>query len=566
MRRHLWVKAPMRVTIDGVTYAVAEWSVGGVAIDLPATPETEKLPLICNRQPSSLQVGLPFQGLEIRFDATGELESWTPSTGRAVVAFRGLGQREHDLLYHFVEQLMRGNMATVGETIQRLGAPLTVAELVAPVDSAKRSAPRRVLRTIAMSVAYAAIGIAAVGYLGSLLYTSLFWLEAPTSMISAPTQSLVSLGDGVVTWTTFKPGDAVKVGDVVLKISDTVLEREIEQAEISIRERENKLAFLARRFESEKKRLGALAGLSNLKSAHANAEIEGLNAKLQAAQKELRQLPATAVGPLAQLRQRIVSLKQAIALKGLDVSARASLSRENTGSLEFVGQTVVGDMDNLAAQIELAEADILVAQQRHQAFINQRDRLSLRAPFDGVLRDLTHADTATVRKGDVAAVIERAEQRTVTAYLRQDQLLRVQLGAPAVVHVPATRQNFKATVAEINPARSAQSNRSVAGSSQNTGAPHRDDGMAAVRLLLAGPVRPDDANVYRDGLPAVTMIGLAVLSQPWTGANPTKSAATTSASVPVAGAPSTAEHSGWFRRALSSSFAFWSRSPRPVGG
>lgn len=556
MQRHLWVKAPLHAELDGVAHEVAEWSLGAIA--LPSPPSGFEV----GRQ-VALRITLPFQGFDIGFATTGDVTSIAAANGRTVIAFRDLGQREHDLLAHFVEQLVRGRMTAVGDTIARLDTPFVVAEPASANVAVRSSARlRRPLRAAAITTAYSAAGIAVLGYLGTLLYTNFYWLEAPTSEITAPVQSLVSLGDGVVSWTTFKPGDRVKAGEVVLKLADSVLEREIEQAEIGIRERENKLAFVARRFENEKRRLGALASLSSLKSVHTGAEIDALNVKLQAAMRELKQLPSTALGPLAQVRQRIVSLQQGINLKGLDRNARANLSRETAGSLEFVGQTVVGEQDNLAAQIELAEADIAIAQSRYQSYLNQRDRLSLRAPFDGILRALPHADTATVRKGDVAAIIERSESRTVTAYLRQDQLLRVQLGAPAIVHVPATRRTFKATVTEIDPVRSGH----VGSAHNNSGPgnqPRRDDGMAAVRLTLNTTGSSGDLNVYADGLPAVTTIGLATLPRAWSAA----AASTATATVAAAAPAPPADGRGWVSRALSMiGLSGRARVPQPMGG
>ncbi len=508
MDQQLWVQAPLAVTADGSERKVMEWSRAGLKLSGADFAIDQKV---------ALRVTLPFQGFDIGFDAAGVVKLVDATHQCTIVGFDGLGQREQDLLSHFIEQLMRGNMAAIDETIQRLDAPLAAAAVggrtTLPTGQTGTRLGRWPMRTAAMTTLYGMAGVAAFGYLASLAYTNLYWLEAQTSAISAPVENLVSLGDGMISWAAFKPGDTVKAGDVVLRIADNTLEREIEQAEIAVREKENKLAFLARRFESEKIRLGAIAGLSNLKNARTNAEFEGLLAKLRAAERELRQLPSTAAGPLAQVRQRIVALKQAIAVKDLEINGRATLVRENSGSHEIVGQSVIGDVDNLAAQIELAEADIAIALRRHQSYLNQRDRLALRAPFDGILRQLPHADSATVRKGDVAAIVERSAERGVTAYLRQDQVVRVQLGAPAIVHVPATQQTFRATVAEIDPARGTQSD--AARHNGATGsAQRRDDNTAAVRLAFTGPPMAIDLQVYRDGLPAITMIGLSKVREP----------------------------------------------------
>jgi multidrug resistance efflux pump len=555
MRRQLWVQAPLGVTIDGTAQQTVQWCLDG--IELAGTP----CPL---GQTVALRINLPFQGFDIGFDAAGVVQTSDGATDRTVVAFVDLDSRERDLLSHFVEQLVRGNMTSVDETIQRLDAPMAAAVLAAAPATAATPTTRRSgwrTRTAGMTALYGFAGLAAFGYLASLLYTHLFWLEAQTSAISAPVENLVSLGDGMISWGTFKPGETVKAGDVVLKIADNTLEREIEQAEIAVREKENKLAFLARRFENEKVRLGAIAGLSNLKNARTNAEFEGMQAKLRAAERELRQLPSTAVGPLAQVRQRIVGLKQAIIVKDLEINGRATISRENPGSSEIVGQSVIGDVDNLAAQIELAEADIAIASRRHQSYLNQRDRLSLRAPFDGILRQLPHADSATVRKGDVAAVIERSAERGVTAFLRQDQVVRVQLGAQAIVHVPATRQTFRATVAEIDPARGPKGDAHRHGAS--TGSTARgESGMAAVRLALTGPPTAIDLSVYRDGLPAVTMIGLARVAQPSLGGGATRlgEAPSNAALLKFAAQTDTPRSGGWWP---SEVFDRWIKASRP---
>ena len=508
MSRQLWVQAPLGVSIDGAAQQTLEWSLAGLKLASTAFAVGQQL---------ALRITLPFQGFDIGFDAAGIVKLTDATRHCAVVGFQDLGLREQELLSHFIEQLIRGNMTAVDETIQRLDAPLATAAMVgaAAPSAAHVSAhlTKGPMRTLAMTGLYAVAGVAAFGYLASLAYTNLYWLEAQTSAISAPVENLVSLGDGMISWGIFKPGDTVKAGDVVLRLADNTLEREIEQAEIAVREKENKLAFLARRFENEKVRLGAIAGLSNLKNARTSAEFDGLQAKLRAAERELRQLPFTAAGPLAQVRQRVVALKQAIAVKDLEINGRATLARENPGSHEIIGQSVIGDVDNLAAQIELAEADITIASRRHQSYLNQRERLALRAPFDGVLRQLPHADSATVRKGDVAAIVERSAERGVTAYLRQDQIVRVQLGAQAIVHVPATRQTFRATVAEIDPARSPKGDTARHGGSAGA-APRHDENMAAVRLALTGPPTAIDLNIYRDGLPAVTMIGLSKVQKP----------------------------------------------------
>jgi pyruvate/2-oxoglutarate dehydrogenase complex dihydrolipoamide acyltransferase (E2) component len=186
------------------------------------------------------------------------------------------------------------------------------------------------------------------------------------------------------------------------------------------------------------------------------------------------------------------------------------LADKTDGRMALVGQQLVGDSGTLEAQLEMDEAEVTLAEERHQAFIDQRDRLAVRAPFDGTLRQLTRYDTANIKRGDVAAVIEQGGDRGVRAVVRQDQALRLVVGARAEVRVPATGQTFAATVAEIEPANWTTGNTaqhsetvklSAAVARQNA-----EDSQLIVRLAFANPRLLDNQQAYRAGLPVVALI------------------------------------------------------------
>jgi multidrug resistance efflux pump len=479
------------------------------------------------------------------------VESWDESARRLVVGYLGLKAGERDLMAHFIEQHQAEQLGHAGHDqgsghvelggvdrlMQRVmarsatGAAVdsttttVVANLNSSVDShagagaitagdpsaVTTSWPlwQRAAKSAAIGSGYGLLGLAVVGYLGYASYRHFAWLDVGGATLAAPVESILSMGDGAVRWTTFKPGDKVKAGDVVLNIFDNVLEREIEQAAIVVRERENKVTFLKRRLEYERIRMVGLGQVSNQKSLQISAEIEGMRQKLKSANSERRQLSA-APGPLAQVRQRIVGLQQAMALKELELKGRAALSDKTDGRMALVGQQLVGDSGTLEAQLEMDEAEVTLAEERHRAFLDQRDRLAVRAPFDGTLRQLSRYDTANIKRGDVAAVIEQGGDRGVRAVVRQDQALRLAVGSKAEVRVPATGQTFAATVAEIEPAswatggaahQSETMKVSSAASRQNA-----EDSQLIVRLAFANPRLLDNQQTYRAGLPVVALI------------------------------------------------------------
>jgi hypothetical protein len=165
----------------------------------------------------------------------------------------------------------------------------------------------------------------------------------------------------------------------------------------------------------------------------------------------------------------------------------------------------VGDSGTLEAQLEMDEAEVQLAEERHQAFVQQRNRLAVRAPFDGTLRQLNRYDTANIKRGDVAAVIEQSGDRGVRAVIRQDQALRLAVGAKAEVRVPATGQSFAASVAEIEPVSWATSGGEAA-KPAGSARPTAEESQLVVRLAFDNPRLLDDQKAYRAGLPVVALI------------------------------------------------------------
>jgi hypothetical protein len=362
MDRHGWARVPIAVKVNGRPYPVAEWGFAGLALQ----PFRDRPPAVGT--PLALHMMLPDENSGINFDVPGVVESWDKHDRRLVVAFLGLHARERELMAEFIERhdteqtgyrqmsgldrLMqrlsvqsRGTsgdrqLAAMSDAADRLGStaktdqmpldrmPSHSTDTADTGDDLRRRKPlwRRAARTTLIGSGYGLLGLAVAGYLGYAAHRHLNWLDVSGATLAAPVESILSLGDGAVRWSTFKPGDRVKAGDVVLNIFDNVLEREIEQAAIVVRERDNKVTFLKRRLEYERVRMVGLGQVSNQKSLQITAEIEGMRQKLRAANLERRQLTSATPGPLAQVRQRIVGLQQSMALKELELKGRAALA------------------------------------------------------------------------------------------------------------------------------------------------------------------------------------------------------------------------------------------------
>jgi len=226
----------MFVTYAGETLRAADWSLGGLRLEgfggaLPAPGDLV-----------DLKLSMPFQGFDVAFAAKGQVVRNDAATGMFALRFTELGEREQELLRHFIEELVRGTMSDVADTIQRIDLPVTPVSTKPDVNPGQVvPVSRWPIKTIFYTGLYSALGLFVFSYIAMLGYTNVFRLEVDSAVISAPLVTVQAPNDGHVMWTSYKPGDAVKAGSVVLQVADNQLEREIDLADIDIREREAKV-------------------------------------------------------------------------------------------------------------------------------------------------------------------------------------------------------------------------------------------------------------------------------------------------------------------------------------
>lgn len=508
-RRHHRITAPLFVSVaGGETVRAADWSLGGLRIE--AFPGV--VPAVGDEV--ALHLSLPFQGFDVSFDAKAEVVRNDPAQAMFAVRFSEIGERERELMSHFIEELVRGAMVDVEDTIQRIDVPVTPASLEPDVKSVAIAGPVPVRRLptklIAMSAFYAVAGLFVFGFVALLGYSNFFRMEVQTAVIAAPVDTVVSPIDGRIAGAGLKVGDTVKPGEVILNLIDNALERDIELADIAIRDRKAQLAFWKRRQADELDRAKGFAAVELKNVAQSRLDMESTAAQLQAAEQQYERLKYlhtkgyTTDTILESAEKTVISLRKQLESKRVEVSSRVALAEADIGRRLYNGQSIQGDVETIEAQARLAEHEIQLAQQRYIANLNLRDRNSVRAPFEGTLLELPRVDQGSVRKGDIVAVIEQRRDRFVLAYLTQDQVLKVGIGDEVQLYIPALNETFKGRVRKVD---------------RTSGFIHEQDQRIAPGYSWRGPIDPsakviidfEDAgrvanyDRYRSGLPVVAV-------------------------------------------------------------
>jgi multidrug resistance efflux pump len=504
-RRQLSVSAPMFVDYNDGRLRANDWSLSGFTFAQCAKPRPVG-------QVDDVKVTLPFQGFDVSFRAPVRVVESDAKQGTYSVEYVSLGDRERELLCHFLDELVRGNMVDVRDTIQRLDGPVTpvsmepTAQVAAEAAATPSAWGLRSVSPSLMSALYASLGLLVFGYFGYLVYGNVFRFEVENAVVSSPTETILAQGEGYIEWGNFRAGEPVKAGDVLANLFDNQLERDIEVAEIAVREKEARFALLQRRAEDGPIQLqsavdGQPHGVTKLK-----LDVESLRARVQATEQELRRVsikPRDVQRParIEEAKKKLLAYQKALESKELELKARAERDAIPTDRVTTANEPVQREMTSYEVQAVQASQDYEFAQQRYLSAVAHRGRLAIKAPFDGRLVALPHANKAAVRKGDNLAIVEQSAAPTVTAFLSALDAMRIGLGDRAKFYVPALGDFHSARVTQID--RVANAGREAdRGHVEGAARPSQADQWKVV-LSLEHPELVGAQKDYISGLPVV---------------------------------------------------------------
>ena len=505
-RRHHRVTAPLFVRVDGHQLRAADWSLGGLRVDgYPG-----ELPVAGAELPFHLT--LPFQGFDVSFDVKAEVVRTNALEKMFAVRFTEIGERERELMQHFIEELVRGSMSEVEDTIQRIDVPVTPARLEPDAKKIPATMPVRrwPVKAVVMTAVYAVAGLIVFGYAGLLGYSNFYRMEIQTAVITAPLETVTAQADGQVALTGLKPGDSVRAGEVVVNLIDNQLEREIELADIEVKARKAQLAYLKQKQTEELERLKGYATVEMKNVRQSKVELEGLQEQLKVVEDQHKRLKTlfdkgfATESKLDEVAKQVISLKSDIERRRIELLSRADLAEQNFGKRLYTGMTIEGDAADVEGRVRLAEHEIAIAEERREAYVRQRERSAVVAPFDGTILELPRIDRGNVRKGDTLAIIEQRKDRHVSAYLNQDEILKVGMGDEALVYIPAIGETVRGRVVKIDRTSGfVRENEQRQNPGYGWRGPH--DRSAKIEIAFDDPSKVADPERYRSGLPVIVV-------------------------------------------------------------
>ena len=453
-RRHHRVTAPLAVTLpDGAVVTATDWSVGGLRIDGLNGIDAG----IGDSLTLTLQ--LPFQGFDISFDVEARLVRRMnhPEQGDSLAfEFAALEERSRDLMVHFIDDLIRGKMASVDDTICRIDVPVTPISTKPDANPVADMQVRRwPVKTIVMSTLYLCLGVAILGYLGLLIVSKTLRMEVQSAVVNAPVATLKMPADGLLLPVSMQPGMDVRKGQEIARIEDAALNARIDQQSLLLEEARQDLRRVRERYRIEAGRMELYKVIVRTDLQTAQARVAAAREALSAADANLDRMATLQEKGLIQKARHDEAIKRQAHAEAELVNAESHVERwtamNGVSDRKYYNhKEFVSDLDMLTLQVDEAQSAVSLALQRLERLQDLKKGMVLVAPFDGRIVTVQQVGHTNVMRNEPLLTIQKTETPTVIAFLDQEQIIQIGMNDRAQIFVPSMERHIEARVVRID--------------------------------------------------------------------------------------------------------------------
>ncbi len=442
------VTAPLYVWIKDIKFETRDWSLGGLSIKefVPDHPGDEEI---------DVQIELPFQGFNIRFPAF--IIVLRSNQEFSAAKFINLPDREKELLRHFLEGLVRGEMTDVDETILRIDSPVTPVPTTSDKPLATELPSKRwSVKMMTVTALYALAGLFVLSYTLIMLFGNFFRLEIETAVIDAPLEKLVATSDGRIVDLNVTESMPVSRGTPLLAIANPSLEQEIDLALVEIDRATIQMAAQQKNYKLELSKLSDYQTVAKNEVSRIRSRINTLRDQVLIAHgqkqrfKILRDQGWATESRLDETETNYLGLSAQLEEARLLLRERRSLLDSVEQGRYFNGNRVEGRVGEIEVEINRAADQILLSQDELSAMYNHRKRLNIYAPEDGQVLQYLKSAGNTAKKGEDLVIFERAEARTIKAFLTQEEIMLIGLGDEASAYIPSLENRIDVFVSAID--------------------------------------------------------------------------------------------------------------------
>lgn len=440
----------MRVSFNGRSFDTVDWSLGGCRVSFVGDfPEVGS--------EHTLNCSLAFQGFEITLKVEARVVRQEPERRELAFCFTDVGERETALLQHFVEDLIRGKMSTVADTIVRIDTPVTPVATTPDPNPIKAVPVRRWAWKQFLFVSfYLVLGAVVFGYIALYFYALMFQMEVTSAVVSSERAVVTSPVAGQVNKVDFAVGATISAGAPLVYLENTILTRNLRVARAELAETEAELAeaqsVLAG--EEEKAKGYDLVARNNVRQAETQLEkLQLANKNAQLKVERMRKLTQKGLALADDLEAAELELKAVLSeyeRKKIHIQELKQLIKNGDATRLFTGNGFAGRLSETKARISRLRRELTYKKDALQELEQVEPNTIVRAPFDAVVMTQNATVGSPVKLGEPLFVLEGVGTERVTAFVSQDEASQLLNGSIANVFVPSEQRWIEGIVSEVD--------------------------------------------------------------------------------------------------------------------
>lgn len=445
-RKHTRVLAALTVHSGPDLLDVVDWSPGGLRVaSVPAS--------LLAREEVPVRMKVPYEGVDIPFDATVHVARLGPNEGEAGLAFVSLPPHAWEILNFLSQQdappptLPRALAAAPPVAPDAPPNPPRI-HAVAPEVQVPWRPPVRML-------VYLVVGLLLAVYIGSSMYDRVWRIEVESASLVAPTARVVSPEDGSMRELHVAVGSRVTAGTLLFRVESPSIQAALAAAELEVAQAELHATELEAARAAEQARLSIHGRIVSSRIGAQRAQVSLLKERLALADAQVARVSELVGQGVSQVeldRARSASAT----LAGQLEQARGALSTEERRfraarrGFYFDGDSVQDGLPEVEAALAAARAEVelektQLAEMRIRADAAER----VRAPFAGRASQVLQTEGTPVRQGNLVVVLERDDARLVEAWVTRQQAEYVRLGDTAQIAVAGLGRTYDGVVRSI---------------------------------------------------------------------------------------------------------------------
>ncbi len=450
-RRFHRLSAPLVIEVEGQQYTAVDWGLGGFCIQDDVLADKALGDLLDSR------FNLSFQGFDISFQVSAKVVRTCNKRHLIAAQFQDLDERQTELMSHFIEDLVRGKMSAVQDTILRIDSPVTPVSMEAdPSPTSQTPVSRWPLKRVIHSVLYLVFGIALLLYTLLVLYRNFYSLQVDSGVVSAPIERVLASTTGTIINANFQLKQLVDSGELLFEVQDHGLEELIQKAKIDIELQRAHLQAKRELLALEREKLFDYQSLNHQNIHRISALRRSLKSRLSLAKKDvdrfslLYQKGAVAKREADKVNSQYYKLLAEYKMASRSVKSQRIIGETLLDGRFFSGNQFEGTSRELMIEIEKAKQEVTFSTQKLLALYQRRGDQHVKAPRKGRVIKLLKGTGSTTKLGETIALFERDEMRTIEAYLTQEEVISVKQLQKASIYFPALEKTVAAQVVSID--------------------------------------------------------------------------------------------------------------------